>query len=547
MNNFRNPYVDPDSFQGKVYDYYRNPTNANHLTVDNQDENNQKETKQWRKYKQHDKTQKTAIFTNPRLEKVNNSKPVMFTPPKVDSIEKPLKENTSDELSFNIASDKNTHIEKKGREEVVSNLVKEFSLILEDTSSIQEEITTLPESKFDSESLLNSSESTSTTENNLDEEYTNDPNGKDVSPTYVHEKYKKFNDEESSISANKNNGTLEDEFLNLLLAIDESQAMNEESDEPYNDVAEDETFFAVYSESSELQGEKVEKPDSDKTESELDMLNENIDTIVDKFLTELSENDETDEKKQDGPMDREDEDTFEESTDAMVEKFITLLSETGESEAGKQHSNINEAAAADIKEVEDEQLFRKNLCFTDINEKEKTVTVKLPVLLTELETEIDIIETIDLSKPLNNIVKIEWSIHSLDCKVAVPSKTAFLKGEFIATCEFSNKESENKIQALKFFIPWSKTVNINWVTVPDFPFSKEKEFIFLDQHQHNANNHYEFHQKFSEPIQSQLKKVHFVWHQELNSTEKQLLVNGVAQLSIHFMQDQYIDLDCYSK
>lgn len=323
----------------------------------------------------------------------------------------------------------------------------------------------------------------------------------------------------------------EDKFLDLFLASDESQNMN----------TEDEEFFALFSESSELQ---EEKQDSDKAESELDTLNENIDTMedkfttislenddlqevnqdkntnneekdtfddpvdtmVDKFLTVLSEDDDSDEEKQDGNLDRENDDAFEESTDLMVEKFIRLLSETDESEAGKPYSNTNDAETAGNKEVEDEQHFRKNICFTDITEKEKTVTVKMPVLLTELETEVDIIETIDLLKPLNNILKIEWSIQSLDCQVVLPSKTAFLKGEFIATCEFNNKESVNKIQALKFFIPWSKTVNINWVTAPDFPFSNEKEFTFQAQHQHNANNHYEFHQKFSEPIQSQLKK-----------------------------------------
>ncbi|WP_155889482.1 hypothetical protein [Solibacillus isronensis] len=164
-----------------------------------------------------------------------------------------------------------------------------------------------------------------------------------------------------------------------------------------------------------------------------------------------------------------------------------------------------------------------------------------------METDIDIIETIDLLLSLDNILKVEWSVQSLDCNVVLPSKTVFLKGEFIAEIAFSNKELENNIQTLKVTIPWKKAENIHWLTLPDTPFRKQEEFMFQAHHEHDPNYHYEAKQKFAESIQSQLKQVHFVWHQELNSTEKQLQVNGFAQLSIHFLQEQFVDLDCYSK
>lgn len=167
--------------------------------------------------------------------------------------------------------------------------------------------------------------------------------------------------------------------------------------------------------------------------------------------------------------------------------------------------------------------------------------------MAELETDVDIVESTDLLMPLDNILKVEWSVQSLDCKVVLPSKTVFLKGEFIAEIEFSNKKLENEIHSLKITIPWKKTENIHWLSVPDLPASNQKEFMFQFQQEHDSNYHYEAYQKFAEPIQSQLKQVHFVWNQELNPKEKQLQVNGVAQLSIHLMQDQFIELDCYSK
>ena len=71
-----------------------------------------------------------------------------------------------------------------------------------------------------------------------------------------------------------------------------------------------------------------------------------------------------------------------------------------------------------------------------------------------------------------------------------------------------------------------KNENIHWLTLPDLPFSNQKEFMFQSHHDHDSNYHYEAYRKFAESIKSQLKQVHFVWHQELNSKEKQLQVTG---------------------
>ena len=556
MNNFRNQYVDPDSIQGKVYDYYRNPTNPIHFSIDNQGGFEQKENQQSRKKNDYDKTKKHSLYISNQFGKINDSKPVMFSPPKVDSIEKPLNENTTDELSVNIAPGKNSNIEKKDRKEVVSNLIKEFSLMLEDATSIQE--APLPESEFDNDNeiLLSSNESTSTDENNLGEEYTNDPDYKNV---------------------NENHGTLDDKFLTIFSEGElqkemPNSDMNEADIDLLNENTDtlDDKFITMFLEREELQ---KEEQDSNTNEAVIEALEKRTDTMVDKFFTMLSENDELDEEKQDRNKTEADIDEMDENTDTLKDKYFTILSESDEFQEEVHDSLFTNLKYKKFDKVEglgkgshpscqrktafekkrkycinknNQNKIQKNTHFTDFIDKKKTTTVKMPVLLTELETDVDIVESTDLLMPLDNILKVEWSVQSLDCKVIIPSKTVFLEGEFIAEIEFGNKELENEIQSLKIIIPWKKTENIHWLSVPDIPYSNQKEFMFQSQQEHNSNYHYEAYQKFAEPIQSQLKQVHFVWHQELNSTEKQLQVNGVAQLSIHIMQDQFIILECYS-
>lgn len=245
-------------------------------------------------------------------------------------------------------------------------------------------------------------------------------------------------------------------------------------------------------------------------------------------------------------MNEEDVSVLTETTETIEDEYFTMLTESDELQEEKQDSlfpSLEEKKSDDIEALSN---FRDTDFINNIN-KRKPATVKMQVLLSRLETEIDIVETVELLRPIENIVKVEWSIQSLDCKVVLPSKTVFLKGEFVADIEFSNKGLESRIQSIKVSIPWSKTSSINWLVVPDYPHSRQNEFQFQSHNEHTSSFHYESHHKFSEPIHSHLKQTDFVWHQELNSKDKHLQVNGVAQLSIDFLQEQYIELDCYSK
>ncbi|MBD8037851.1 hypothetical protein H9635_13960 [Solibacillus sp. A46] len=574
MNNFRNPYVDPDSFQNKVYDNYKNQTIPQdiHFSFNNQGEFEERKTQHSRKNKQADKILKNAIYINNQLESITDPKPVMFSPPKVDSIQNPLNEDPVDKLIVNNNQNKKTENEKMDKKDVVSDLFEEFSNMLEDNPSIQEEFTTNQENPFDNDTALITQESTSMPENklavdnnNADTEnsvQTKNENSRMLFAEFHSMLDKRNNDlisEEENNKSFNNKDTIDEKVLLMFLENDEMQEedlysdRNEENMDALNEITDpiEEKFLTMLSENDELQ---EENQDITMFEEEVDELNETADLIEEKFLTMLTESDELQgkksdellEKKQDNQMNEEDISELNETTETIEDEYFTMLTESDELQEEKQDSLFPSLEEKKSGEKEALSNFR-DIHFINNIDKRNTATVKMKVLLSRLETEIDIVETVKLLRPIENIGKVEWSIQSLDCKVVLPSKTVFLKGEFVADIEFSNKGLGSRIQSIKVSIPWSKTSSINWLAVPDYPHSSQNEFQFQSHNEHTSSFHYESHHKFSEPIHSHLKQTDFVWHQELNSKDKHLQVNGVAQLSIDFVQEQYIELDCYSK
>lgn len=101
-----------------MYDYYKNlPTPHNvHFSFNNQDGFEQKEIQQSQKNNQYDQTKKQPIYINHQLEKITDSKLVMFSPPKVESIQQPLKEGAIDELELCVHLVHETNRHRHGEE-----------------------------------------------------------------------------------------------------------------------------------------------------------------------------------------------------------------------------------------------------------------------------------------------------------------------------------------------------------------------------------------------------------------------------------------------
>ena len=212
----------------------------------------------------------------------------------------------------------------------------------------------------------------------------------------------------------------------------------------------------------------------------------------------------------------------------------------------KNSKNKNQYEIALLHEDDYEQPLQKNSFLIESKDKKQTTIVKLQVLLAKLNIEIDIVENIKFFMPLENISKVEWSMGSLHCNVVLPSTTLFIKGVIIAEFEFINNRVNNTIHSLKVPIPWSKTTTVHWLTLPDLSHSYQNEFMFQSQHDPNGNFHYESYEKYAEAITSQLNQITFVSHHELDSKDQQLQIFGTACLSINLMQEQFVDLECYS-
>ena len=85
MNNFKNPYDDPYSFQGYDLGIDSNPTkpNAFHSSFNHQGGMEQTE-KQHDENNQTNTTKKHSIYTNHGIDNTTGSKPIIFSPPSLE-------------------------------------------------------------------------------------------------------------------------------------------------------------------------------------------------------------------------------------------------------------------------------------------------------------------------------------------------------------------------------------------------------------------------------------------------------------------------------
>ncbi|MGM7719630.1 hypothetical protein [Metabacillus sp. Hm71] len=171
--------------------------------------------------------------------------------------------------------------------------------------------------------------------------------------------------------------------------------------------------------------------------------------------------------------------------------------------------------------------------------------VKLPVLLAQVNTDINLFDSFELPLSIANITKIDWSLDSFDCHVLFPSTTVFLKGILIAEIQYVNKKQSKALQIVKIPIPWEKIAKTKWLYSPVLPSRSQSEYMFLSQHTGAESSHYEFCEDFADQIQHDLRSINLIWHDELVSFEEtpKVFIQGRANLAIDILQPQYIDLN----
>ena len=171
--------------------------------------------------------------------------------------------------------------------------------------------------------------------------------------------------------------------------------------------------------------------------------------------------------------------------------------------------------------------------------------VKIPVLLANLEFDIDLFDAFPIEIPIENISKIDWHVHSFDCKVLLPSPNVFLKGLLIANLTYVNNNKSSSLHSMKIKIPFDKVKKVNWFYLPELSSSHQAEYMYRGNEDMDVHFHREFSQQFAQPIQSELQNVYIIWHDELisNGILRELDIQGRVQLSMNLLQSQYVDLD----
>ena len=357
----------------------------------------------------------------------------------------------------------------------------------------------------------------------------------------------KFSLQEKLYSKFKKNSSSEDEFT---LMLKEEQSKKEENHEKNAQ----ETASSFKKEDSSLLDQHTPTQEVDSIEKETKSNTMKKTSLMPKEeQPKKEENHEEDAQEKASSFNKEDSSIVDKHAPILEVAPIEKEAESNtikktsmkKKKSNKNSKNKNQYEIALLREDDNEQPLQKNSLLIHSKDKKQTTIVKLQVLLAKLNIEIDIVENIKFFMPLENISKVEWSMRSLHCNVALPSTTLFLKGELIAEIEFINNGVNNIIHSLKVPIPWSKTTNIHWLTLPDLSHSSQNEFMFQSQHDLNDSVHYESFQKFAEAITSQLNQITFVSHHELDSKDQHLQIFGTAFLSINLMQQQFVELECY--
>ena len=174
--------------------------------------------------------------------------------------------------------------------------------------------------------------------------------------------------------------------------------------------------------------------------------------------------------------------------------------------------------------------------------------IKTPVLLANLDFDIDLIDSFQLQMPIANISKVDWHVHSFECKVLLPSPNIFLKGVLIAEITYVKNDQSSTLHLMKLNIPIDKVMKIDWLNPPELSSSHEAEYMYQGNDNMEVQFHREFSQQYAKPIQSELQNVNIIWHDELISNDglKEVDIQGKARLSMNLLQSQYVDLNYLS-
>lgn len=225
---------------------------------------------------------------------------------------------------------------------------------------------------------------------------------------------------------------------------------------------------------------------------------------------------------------------------SLLGKISKILEESSSLEDGLEEEFFK---GKDGEDRHHRKLQKSDLQQCNCSYKENRILIRLPVLLSTVNIDIDIFDSFDLFIPISSVSKIDWSLHFLENRVLLHSTIVFFKGKLVANIEYENEE--NSVHNIKVQVPWEKATSIKWVYPPIMPSSSRMEYTFQSNNWIENSYHYEYQEQFADSIQHTLRSINFIWNEELDSqlSTSKLFIQGTANLCIDLLQEQYIELN----
>ncbi|MGA9226700.1 MAG: hypothetical protein WB217_10215 [Mesobacillus sp.] len=167
--------------------------------------------------------------------------------------------------------------------------------------------------------------------------------------------------------------------------------------------------------------------------------------------------------------------------------------------------------------------------------------VRLPVHLADVDLEIDIFDTFNLSRAIASVTKVDCSLHSIDVEVLLPSANLFTKGILLLDIDYVGVDNCGAMHSVKIHIPWRKIIKVHWLHQPELSWKNNKEYMFTSPFGQEHGYHREYSESLTEKIDFHLSNLHCIWNEQFINNEK-VLVQGTARMQLDLYQNQCIDL-----
>jgi hypothetical protein len=179
--------------------------------------------------------------------------------------------------------------------------------------------------------------------------------------------------------------------------------------------------------------------------------------------------------------------------------------------------------------------------YRGMNKPYERTKVRLPLHLADVELEIDIFNTISLSRPISSVSNIECSLNSIDAEVLLPSANLFTKGILLLTMDYVNPDDSGTMHSLKVHIPWKKISQVKWLHKPELSSKNSKEYMFTSPLGMEEGFTREYKENLVEKVNFSLTDLHCVWNEQFIDQDK-ILFQGTARMKIDLFQKQCLDL-----